>query len=137
MSLQSFRNLSCTLFSVCFLFSISLFASEPDVIINDNAVSSANAFILSNSAIITKTENPTVGNASEYAAEEADAAEKILVVLVDAYGMQSYSKVVITDVDMELSILIAKDIFDKLSQGVYTVVASSANDLISQKLIIQ
>ncbi len=86
---------------------------------------------------ITKAESPTVGNASDYAAEEANAEEKILVVMIDAYGVQNYSKVVITDVDMEQSILIAKDILEKFPQGVYTVVASSANDLISQKLIIQ
>lgn len=101
-------------------------SSSSDIITLNNAVSA-----------IIKNENPTVENYSEYASEETTESEKILVVLMDSYGIQNYSKIVITDVDMELSILIAKDIFDKLPGGIYTIIASSANDLISQKLIIQ
>lgn len=68
---------------------------------------------------------------------EMDLEEKILVVLADCYGSQRFSKIVITDVDMVESILIAKDVFDRIPSGIYTVIASSANDLVSHKLIIQ
>lgn len=104
---------------------------------NDYLYTSTTGVSEGNTPSFFKNETPSISNNSEYAAVEYEETEKILVVLVDAYGTQNYSKVVITDVDMELSILIAKDIFEKLPGGIYTVVASSANDLISQKLIIQ
>lgn len=118
------------------LLSVSLIAANPAV---NASLSSFSDIIIFNSAAtaIAKTENPSVGNPYEYFTEESSESEKILVVLIDSYGTQNYSKIVITDVDMELSILIAKDIFDKLPGGIYTIIASSANDLISQKLIIQ
>lgn len=128
-----FHKIFFTLSSL--LFSVSLIAANHAV----NSVSSSSDIVILSSTVnaIARPENPTVGNPYEYTKEEVSELEKILVVLVDSYGTQNYSKIVITDVDMELSILIAKDIFDKLPGGIYTVIASSANDLISQKLIIQ
>ena len=136
MKLYFHKVLSFGLSFVLFiLFSFSLSASLPK---NDISSSSSDPLVLSNTIpSISKTDNITVENSSAYAAEQTPENEKILVVLVDSYGMQNYSKIVITDVNMELSILIAKDIFGKIPMGIYTVVASSANDLISQKLIIQ
>lgn len=122
------------LISLFFFFSRTLSASQPKY---ELTIESDIVTLSKFSSAISKTESPTVGNNSEYAAQETSEAEKILVVLVDSYGTQNYSKIVITDVNMELSILIAKDIFDKLPEGIYTIIASSANDLISQKLIIQ
>lgn len=124
------------LFSSVFiiLFFLSTFGSEPAVV----ASSSSDTEILNNAfSAIAKTDDPTVINTSVFIIEQSDESEKILVVLLDSYGSQNYSKVVITDVDMELSILIAKDVFNKLPGGIYTIIASSANDLISQKLIIE
>jgi hypothetical protein len=69
--------------------------------------------------------------------DETEGLEQVLVVMMDMKGNQVYSKVVIVDVDMELSILVAKDIFNRLGCGIYTVISSSANDLVSHKLIIK
>jgi hypothetical protein len=63
--------------------------------------------------------------------------DQILVVVQDMLGNQYYSKVVITDVDMVLSVFIVKDVYNKIQGGLYTVVSSSVNDLVSQKLIVQ
>lgn len=133
---SSFHKVFASGLSLCafILFSFGLSASLP---YKDVASSSDAAVLNYTITAISKTDNLTVENSFEYAAEQTPENEKILVVLVDSYGMQNYSKVVITDVNMELSILIVKDIFDKIPNGIYTVVASSANDLISQKLIVQ
>lgn len=69
--------------------------------------------------------------------EELDRLEKYLVILMDMYGNQKYSKVVIVDVDMETSVLVAKDLFQRINTGIYTVVGASADNLISQRLIIR
>jgi hypothetical protein len=115
----------------CTSFSPSLIAADP--------VSSSSDIAMLNTATaaIAKNASVTVENPAGLPEEETNESEKILVVLMDSYGIQNYSKIVITDVDMELSILIAKDIFNKLPGGIYTIIASSANDLISQKLIIR
>ena len=66
-----------------------------------------------------------------------NAMEKILVILIDMYGDRHYTKVVITDVDMMFSVLIAHDITETLKEGIYIVVGSSAKDLVAHKLILQ
>jgi hypothetical protein len=38
---------------------------------------------------------------------------------------------------MVLSVFIVKDVYNKIQGGLYTVVSSSVNDLVSQKLIVQ
>ena len=87
---------------------------------------------------------PIVTQVSEFntydlsvSSDDMEVLDKYLVVLLDMYGNQTYSKIVIVDVDMQTSILVAKDIFHKINKGVYTVINSSADNLISQRLIIQ
>ncbi len=123
-------------FSPLFLFFLHVSAANPrNFLVNSSPVN--NIFWSESSENAGNTETPFSGNLSDFSVSGESETEKILVVLEDSYGILNFSKIIITDVDMELSVLIAKDIFGKFPDGLYTVIASSANDLISQKLIIQ
>ena len=82
-------------------------------------------------------ENKSVQNEIVAPEDNFSEMEQILVVLMDIRGVEHYTKIVITDVDMMLSLLIAHDINNKLKDGIYSVRSSSANDLVSHKLILK
>jgi len=140
------RNKKLLLFFSCFsIISFSLFAGHPRNFISVSYQSTAFSPDIFQRVIFNEEKNFSIINPESSAAfnnesekeEDTGSAEKILVVLSDVYGSQKYSKIIITDVDMMESILIAKDIFNRIPPGLYTVIASSANDLVSNKLIIQ
>ncbi|PCJ89901.1 MAG: hypothetical protein COA57_00890 [Flavobacteriales bacterium] len=88
---------------------------------------------------VLDSKSPIVLNDVNLDEEETaeDNYEHILVVMLDMYGNRVYSKIIITDIDMETSILIAKDILQRVKSGIYIVISSSANDLVSHRLIVQ
>lgn len=60
--------------------------------------------------------------------------EEVLVVLRDLNGKEFYSKVIVTSTDKHIE---AIDLTGVLPSGIYTITASSKNELYSQKLIVK
>jgi len=60
-------------------------------------------------------------------------SEEILVVVQDIFGNEIYSKIVFRN---QCAVLKAYDPYDTIPSGVYTVVATSRNELFNQKIVI-
>ena len=60
-------------------------------------------------------------------------SEEILVVVQDIFGNEIYSKIVFRN---QCAVLKAYDPYDTIPSGVYTVVATSRNELYNQKIVI-
>ncbi|MFH1321155.1 MAG: T9SS type A sorting domain-containing protein [Bacteroidota bacterium] len=76
--------------------------------------------------------NPT--NGDFYIDINGNKDDKVLVVVLDLLGKEHYSKVIIPE-DSEYTFAI--DPSDKLSPGVYMVVASNKNNIYKKKIVIQ
>ena len=59
--------------------------------------------------------------------------EEILVVVEDIFGNEMYSKIVFRN---QCAVLKAYDPYNTIPSGVYTVVATSRNELYNQKIVI-
>jgi hypothetical protein len=59
--------------------------------------------------------------------------EEILVVLEDIMGNDVYSKVVFKN---QCAVLKAADPYNRIPSGVYTVIASSRNEIYNQKIVV-
>ncbi|MEW6468830.1 MAG: hypothetical protein AB1458_07900 [Bacteroidota bacterium] len=60
-------------------------------------------------------------------------SEEILVVVQDIFGNESYSKIVFRN---QCAVLKAYDPYNVIPSGVYTVVATSRNEIYNQKIVI-
>lgn len=78
--------------------------------------------------------NPNDGNAINLSITSSKG-EELLVVLRDALGREHFSKVVIAENDMEY--VLALDLSEKLSPGIYFIVASSKIKCDTKKLIVK
>lgn len=78
--------------------------------------------------------NPNTVGSESYVSLNSFKDNEVLVVLRDATGREVFSKVVYTKTNSEI---VALDLEGKLAKGIYLVIASSANQLYSKKLIVQ
>ena len=131
---QLFFVIKTTAFSKLLFFSLSIIAVMSATACFGNGFNNSTSSFPQNEDLVSEINTPITSFQEE---DNYEVMEKILVILVDMYGNEYHSKVVITDVDMVLSILIAHDMFDKLKSGIYTVVGSSADDLVSNRIIIE
>ncbi|MBL4577049.1 MAG: T9SS type A sorting domain-containing protein, partial [Flavobacteriales bacterium] len=76
--------------------------------------------------------NPTHGKF--WVDVEGAEGEEVLVVVLDMWGREHYSKIIILE---DTGYTLAFDPYGKLSAGVYLIVGSSNNRLYSKKLIIR
>ena len=60
-------------------------------------------------------------------------SEEILVVVEDIMGVNSYSKVVFQN---QTAVLKAADPYKRIPSGVYTIIASSRNEIYNQKIVV-
>ena len=60
-------------------------------------------------------------------------SEEILVVVEDIMGVDSYSKVVFQN---QTAVLKAADPYKRIPSGVYTIIASSRNEIYNQKIVV-
>ena len=60
-------------------------------------------------------------------------SEEILVVVEDIMGVDTYSKVIFKN---QTAVLKAADPYNRIPSGVYTVVASSRNEIYNQKIVV-
>jgi len=60
-------------------------------------------------------------------------SEEILVVVEDIMGIDTYSKVVFQN---QTAVLKAADPYKRIPAGVYTVIASSRNEIYNQKIVV-
>ncbi len=78
--------------------------------------------------------NPNSGNTFNMAFN-SEKDQEILVVVYDLTGRESYSKIIVTSTEGEN--VYAIDPSQKLSKGVYLVTATSNNEIISKRLIVE
>lgn len=76
--------------------------------------------------------NPSLGSFNVAITGSKD--EEVVIVVVDMLGQEFYSKVTVLSSDQEV---IAVDPANRLAAGVYTVIATSKNDIIKKKIVIQ
>jgi hypothetical protein len=60
-------------------------------------------------------------------------SEEILVVVEDIMGNDIYSKIVFKN---QTAVLKAEDPYNRIPSGVYTIVASSRNEIYNQKIVV-
>ena len=83
---------------------------------------------------LTVYPNPSVAGQDVYVSLEGfGEQEEILVVLMDQFGRQVYSKVLVQEND---KVLTAFDQTQRLAPGIYFVVGSSNNTMYRKKLVI-
>jgi hypothetical protein len=78
--------------------------------------------------------NPSTGDHT-YVSVRSSASSEVLVVVYDATGNETYSKVIVTG--STGGNVNAIDLSHKLAAGIYLVVASSDDKIVSQKLIVK
>jgi fibronectin-binding autotransporter adhesin len=78
--------------------------------------------------------NPNDGDNLNFSIS-SEKDDEVLVVVYDVTGRIAYSKIVITNIDGEN--VFAVDLSNKLYQGVYTVTATSKQNIYSKRLIIK
>jgi hypothetical protein len=76
--------------------------------------------------------NPSLGSFNVAITGSKD--EEVVILVVDMLGQEFYSKVTVLSSDQEV---IAIDPTSKLAAGVYTVIATSKDEIIKKKIVIQ
>ena len=91
---------------------------------------------VSNNTELTAYPNPLLsGETLNIKAKGLTAEETILVVLRDVNGREVYSRIVVSDYNGELQTAI--DIEQKLTPGIYFILASSKDEMYKHKIVIR
>jgi hypothetical protein len=83
---------------------------------------------------VTLCQNPVAQGETMYLTLPKDDQGEILVVLRDVQGQEFYSKVILSTEDHQL---IALKPNPELAQGIYVIIASSDNNIYSQKILVR
>ena len=117
------------------IFSLTLFVS---VSAQDNSTTTTTPAAATDNQLVREDNFVTPAPATT----DADAgqviltsynSEEILVVVEDIFGNEMYSKLVFRN---QCAVLKAYDPYDAIPAGVYTVVATSRNEIYNQKIVI-
>lgn len=91
--------------------------------------------IVANPPSLSLWPNPNNGRGIKVSLNDFAEESEVLVVLKNALGVECYSKIIVTEVHSKT--VFGIDLNQKLTPGIYLVVASSDNALLSKKVVVK